>query len=1140
MKKKIISIIVLILVLCVSVPIAVFAAGEKPTSTEYALQYSKYQLNDGVVSVTFGGENVRIINNGVMLTKEGNYVVEYENRKVNLVVYESIPESEISLNFAIAEEIGAYERFIIPTAEITDFLGNEITSYRVECSDPDGNILSTVYSDAVGTGLFTTTGLCKVNYIYDSVFSVEDVISYDVNVVDRKVVVYPEVLDVSTYNIGEVLKTEDFFGYYQGTRYPADIYVNNEKIHEDYTFTDTQKCVVRVSSDILGQEISKEFSFDVDLNYQLIFDTVKCTSVSNKRVPFSTRKNFTAVMRGDLGVDVTAAESGATVTYKGIINLNELNSTQNVVEFFVKSSETACMDYVNVKLTDIYDGNNWVLLKWANCTVGGVPKTGYHSYVSVYTSTGIATHQTGFAAYTSCFYSMYHDIGHAFQLQFDYANKIVKTYNNNYNGQGDIADLDNPTVFGTKVWNGFTDGRCYLQIEMLSIAGEDAGIVIGQIAGNNMDRLYSDSESFNTIRIDTDRDYFGNYPNGVVGNPYNIPQPFTVDLLRGNYDVGIELFDPSGTEITDNISNGAFVPQTAGDYVVKYVAQDIFGRNIEKNETVTVLSEYPTITIESRESADPQVMSWWKVPEFSVSGGCGKLDITYRLTVDGVRKEINETGYVYIDSPCEVMFSIKATDYIGESEEDSTFYDVKYDGVYMGISGVPQYLKFGQVVDVPHFFAFNGNADKSSADFNLSCKIYINNIDYTNRNAYMVDNMSEAVFRFVADEGGANQTEEIRRVTVTNVPAKDDMSGYFDYGTATVVNGDNHIDFTFGSDTVIAFKNPVSAEDLQLKFAFTDSVVGKISKFRLKMEDYFDSSSKLYFDFYEYDADSAYSVIKATGVRDGYIPGSFSGISYSFVYDNNNVKIQSPGGVVYMTVNRDADNNQFSGFKSGLVRLSFEFENVSGSIVFGIEQIGNQTFKKASYSRGDRIGPMLLFNKDVFVYEERSVNAGYQVFDCVGYDVLQGKSDVFLKIVSPSGVIVKNGVKVQDVGEIILNEYGNYTFRYYSADTIGNENEKAVIVRVLDEIAPEIAISSHNLKSEYKCGDKIKIPSATFTDNLNGYTSMVYVLTPESCYDFVEQNGEYTFNLKGTYYIVYSVKDADNNVSRERIKVVVK
>ena len=100
--------------------------------------------------------------------------------------------------------------------------------------------------------------------------------------------------------------------------------------------------------------------------------------------------------------------------------------------------------------------------------------------------------------------------------------------------------------------------------------------------------------------------------------------------------------------------------------------------------------------------------------------------------------------------------------------------------------------------------------------------------------------------------------------------------------------------------------------------------------------------------------------------------------------------------------------------------------------------------------------------------------------------------------------------------------------------------EKAVIVRVLDEIAPEIAISSHNLKSEYKCGDKIKIPSATFTDNLNGYTSMVYVLTPESCYDFVEQNGEYTFNLKGTYYIVYSVKDADNNVSRERIKVVVK
>ena len=1142
MKKKLVLLLFLVVALCVSVPIVIFAASEKPVAREYALQYSKYSLSGNVVSVTFDGKDVRVINNSITLTKEGTYVIEYENKKVNLMVYETIPESEVAFDSEMIYEIGAYERFIVPSAEITDFLGNEITSYRVEFVDADGNTAYTLPSGVTGTYLFETTGNCKINYVYDSVFKVEDVISYDVNVVDKKVVVYPEVLDIDTLYIGDVLSTEDFFGYYQGNRYPAEIYVDNAKIYEDYTFTAMKKSSIRITSDILGERVSKTYSFDIDINYQRFFETDKCNGVSSSRVPFTTRKDFNAVVRADLGVDVVAAESGATVTYKGIVDLTKLNSTQNIIEFFVKSSADACMDYVNVKLTDIFDANNWLLVKWANCTAGGVAKTaGYHSYVSVQSSTGIATYATGFAAYTSNFYHMYKNIGHAFQIQFDYSNKILKTYNDNYNRQGDVADLDDPTVFGDKVWNGFTDGRCYIQIEMISVSGKDAGVIIGQIGGKNMNQLYSDTESFNTIRIDTDPDYFGNFPKGVVNYPYNIPQPFTTDILRGSYDVAVRLTDPTGVDVTGDITDGTFVPHKAGHYTVKYVAKDIFGRDIEKTETISILSEYPTITIKGVSSADPQIMSWWKVPEFNVTGGCGKLDITYDLEIDGEKVEPNDAGYVYVNSVCEIKFSVKATDYLGVSEEETTFYGVTYDGVYMGISGVPQYLKSGQVIDVPRFFSFNGNADKSSDGYNLSCKTYINGVDYTGKDSYTVDNLSEEViFRFVADEGGENETEEIRSVAVGEVATKNDMSGYFDYGTATAVNADNRIEFTFNTQTSIVFKNPVAVDDLILKFGFTGSVVGTINSFRVKMEDYFDSSSQLYFDFYKYNENDTYSILRSAGANDAYIPGSLSGIPYSFVYCNNTMRIQSSGGTVYLNVSKDVNGNEFEGFKSGLIRLSFEFDQVSGSMGFAIEQIGNQTFKKASYVRGDRVGPMLLFKKDVFVYEEYSINTKYKVLDCVGYDVLQGRSDVFFKIVSPSGVILKNGEKVKDLDEISLDEYGNYVVRYYSQDALGNESYKDIVVRVLDEIAPQIVVSGNNLKDAYKVGDKIRIPTATFTDNTDGYTSLIYVLTPTGSYEFTAGGSEYQFKVKGTYYVVYSVKDADYNVSRERIKVVVK
>ena len=241
----------------------------------------------------------------------------------------------------------------------------------------------------------------------------------------------------------------------------------------------------------------------------------------------------------------------------------------------------------------------------------------------------------------------------------------------------------------------------------------------------------------------------------------------------------------------------------------------------------------------------------------------------------------------------------------------------------------------------------------------------------------------------------------------------------------------------------------------------------------------------------------------------------------------------------YLTIDSTVSGSVFKGFESGLVYVSFVFHGVQGETQFKLFTLGNQAFNTFAYNRGDRKGPMLSFGEEIAVVTEVKLGTTYEINHCQAFDVLQGKSAVTVSVSSPSGNWIYQDASLNKPLSFKADEYGYWRITYTAIDAYGNKETKLVQVYVLDEVAPQLSVDSQGFKTEYKVGEAVTVPQATFSDNQDGYTAKVYVLTPWGSMEFVELGEVFTPNKAGKYTIVYYVRDVDNNVTRSSLTFVV-
>lgn len=139
-----------------------------------------------------------------------------------------------------------------------------------------------------------------------------------------------------------------------------------------------------------------------------------------------------------------------------------------------------------------------------------------------------------------------------------------------------ILNAGDPKIVGAgNQWKGFTTGEVYLEIEFES-TGRTNGIFVREIAGQELSGSgISDAEAPQAIFE------YNEFPIGYTGRRYPIPYPTKIlDAVQGalgNDYCDVELCLVEGnkyTDLTQEITDGVFVPEKAGTYQITYTIWD--------------------------------------------------------------------------------------------------------------------------------------------------------------------------------------------------------------------------------------------------------------------------------------------------------------------------------------------------------------------------------------------------------------------------------------------------------------------------------------------------------------------------------------------------------------------------------------
>jgi hypothetical protein len=111
-----------------------------------------------------------------------------------------------------------------------------------------------------------------------------------------------------------------------------------------------------------------------------------------------------------------------------------------------------------------------------------------------------------------------------------------------------------------------------------------------------------------------------------------------------------------------------------------------------------------------------------------------------------------------------------------------------------------------------------------------------------------------------------------------------------------------------------------------------------------------------------------------------------------------------------------------------------------------------------------------------------------------------------------------------------LDKAGNYLVTYFAKDSNGKSTEESYSVMVADETAPTLTVNG-SLRSEYKVGDKISIPTYSATDNGETCCVQVELILPNNELRLLHysENGEVTSLLAADNTLYNSSFKVDEN-----------
>lgn len=895
----------------------------------------------------------------------------------------------------------------------------------------------------------------------------------------------------------------------------------------------------------------------------------------------------------------------AEFRYNEVIDLNGKTSKDNIIEFGLMPSSigVAEVSEVRIKLTDIYDANNHVIIiahnpnnEAANTYIGrgtlAATFTGQDVWLGHQQMYNDGSH---YIQSNSLYYGSYTKLSFdgvvpstasygegITQISYDYEEKEVHSKSKHWYGNASgkyttlVADLDdlnytniklNSTNSGkgfSEAFKGFTTGEVYLSISCTGYTGDTCGLFIKSICEADFSQVKSYDDSEPILTIDTEGYDSSDLPVAEVGKAYKLFNATAQDN-ETIINPTIKVYYMRGSSKLSRVSvtNGMFIPTMKGVYCIEYSAIDGSGNQAMKTIYVNAVEDValPDVQFVGNYLQEAFVGETIALASLESDAYSGKSTVRTQVLFNEEIVAENEAEFVAHREGVYVVKGI-AADYIGQEQSVTYYIEVSKskNPIIVNEPVLPKVLIDGTTYSLPIVFA----KDYYSA---VDGKDVVSQITVTDGSGSKVltngefkaqaGDMTNVNIRydFISESGESYLEYEVPIIKIGNFET--DLVNYFvPEGNCEVTQLKESILLSYQESCFVNFAKSIPL--LNTRFVFQIYNDGSVlydngKGIEIILTDTLNKAQQIKISLTVDDASAVeYYNLSINDGKKYIVAGDFYNVKQiEFYYNNVNGYVKVGSNIIYL--NEILSTEQFNGFTNEQAYLSIRGLGIDSMIdkSFGVQviRIGSQSFAKTD---GDYIAPeIVILGETESRYEVGEI---IQTFTAFGIDVLQENVYCTMTVTDPSGEIVRdvNDVLLSNVpADIVyalkLEQYGNYRVRYTAIDAAGRKTNKNLLYYVSDMELPTITVSGKYFKC--KINEEVELPKMVVSDNVTPAEKLVcYVMykDPNGRTYLIEttRSGDtvfasFKFNQVGEWTITYLVYDNNFNVAMYDISVFV-
>lgn len=899
---------------------------------------------------------------------------------------------------------------------------------------------------------------------------------------------------------------------------------------------------------------------------------------------------YVELSNGEKGMKANI-QKGGTLQYNGIIDLNELSSTDMLFKMAMLPAVAGEEDVTNfeIQLTDVYDEDIYIKLRFKmhNESDQYVYQVSYvdcafkdADFIGMNSTTKETNYYYNGAYYSITRNSELHGTNHMISMtggtstspnngkvQFGvvYDRETGLVYVAKYNStQGVhykqlITDVNNINLHGLR-FPGFTDGKIKFSVTPTAYSKSSCGVFVSEVGGIKVTK--NNCNTFITtvkpdIKVDLGEYSLDNIPSAKKGEAYPVFNATAFDLVDGNVDVETKVyFGYSNTDkIRVNLVDGKFIANRIGTYTIEYTAKNSSGNSsVYVIEVLSVANPGDislTLSGEYDYNESAVIGNTIKLFDgFTVNNGFGNQTLNVIAKIEGNAA----ANYQVVNGEFTPLYAGKYTvtyeygDFIEKAQVVKELNVESASKVRYEVNGaINKYLiKNGQYdVDIIKAYSL-----ESGSPVEVPVSIYYLNDNDTiekkvsGKLTASAQNKVKLLYRPEVNFACEPFVYEVSVIDTGYGSAAINKSKYFvnSVGESTFSADESAVYWQFNGDengkVAIDFINVLKRDgfDLTISPMLVDGTFNAFNRFDIYLTDSVKNDRFVKISLIKLDSMWVVSYNDCNPIK---LTDNWGVSGDTFIIDYN---IKNKTLLISNTVSFEID--YFYGtdipvrFEKGIL-LNLAVEGVNDCKGIAINKINGQAFDSSKYDYGV---PHIDGSHDNNG-GEREISEVVTLGGFYSYDVLSPNVETTLTVRGPSGVVKSidnvnlSGKDPLEIYQFQINEYGRYTISVTANDT--NTNEMPFIYNIIVEskVKPVITLSAKVTTGVVN--GAVSFARFTVDKELGKYSYFYTVVAPNGRISY-SKSTFFTPTMVGEYLVTLSVIDEIGNMAEESYVVTVK